>query len=99
MLTHLMSSQEVAEVYRIVFIFISGGAFIYLLYKTVRNKNKRGNTIFALIYFGILFSFYVMRLFNIPSDVYIANMISNTIHLLACILIFSVAIMSREKPK
>lgn len=93
MLTQLTSSKDIAEVYRFIFIFLSGGAFSYLLYKTVRNKHKSGNTIFALIYFGVLFSFYILRLCHIPSDVYIANMISNTIHLLAAIFIFSIALI------
>lgn len=99
MLTQLTSSKEIAEVYRFIFISISGAAFFYLLYKTVKNKRKRGNTIFALTYFGVLFAFYILRLCHIPEDIYIANMISNTIHLLAAIFIFSIALMSRDKPK
>ena len=99
MLTQITSSKEIAEIYRIIFIFISGSAFAYLLYKTVKNKNKSGHTIFALIYFGVSFAFYVVRLFHIPEDIYIANMISYTINLLASIIIFTVAIMLRDKPK
>lgn len=93
MLAQLTSSKEVADVYRLIFTFISGGAFLYLLYKTFRNKKRKGNTIFALVYFGILFTFYISRLCHIPDDVYVVNMISNTIHLLAAMIIFSIALI------
>ncbi len=93
MLAQLSSTKEIAEAYRLMFIFLSSSAFLFLLYKTIKHKDKRGYILPALIYFAILLTFYVTRLFNIPSDVYIANIISNTIHLLACILIFAIALI------
>jgi hypothetical protein len=99
MLLQLTTPKEIMEVYRIFFVVLSGSAFIFLLYKAIKNKNKRGYAIPALIYFAILLTFYVTRLFNIPSDVYIANIISNTIHLLASILIFFTPIILIEKKK
>jgi hypothetical protein len=93
MLLQLITPKDIMGIYRIFFVVLSSVAFLFLLYKAIKNKSKRGYLAPALIYFVILFIFYVTRLLNIPSDVYIVNIISNMIHLLACILIFSIAVM------
>ncbi len=93
MLLQFSLSKEISELFRFIFLAISFIALIVLSYKMYKNKERYERGVFALIYFGILFAFYLARLVGYPDDVYLANIISNVIHLLASIFIFSIAFM------
>ena len=82
---------HVNEMYRCGFMIFSFVAMIVLLYEVNKNKKKRGFAYFALIYFACVFVFYLGRCLGIPSDPYLANLLSNIIRTLGSIFIFFVA--------
>ena len=90
MFIQLGASNEISEMYRILFVVLSASAISILVYKCRKKKCKHGNAAPAIIYFSFVFAFYFARIFGYPANIYLANIISNSIHLVACIIIFYV---------
>ena len=90
---------HVMEMYRYGFLIFSFVAIVVLLHEINKNRNRRGYAYFALIYFIFIFVYYFLRLFDIPSDLILANLLSNFIRTLGSIFIFFIAYtLLKDKP-